>query len=738
MTPDIEEEKRPLTPLLIAGGLLLLLILVIIGLRQEASQLTSESFNGNYLGFLFLINGNIILVMVLGFLVIKNVAKLLLDRRRGLLGARLRTRLVVAFVSLALGPTIFLFLISRGIINSVFQYWFSPQVTSAVDGALAIARFHYDGLEKNSRDRSGIFAERLTGLLPLLVDADSVVGGQTELSVLRQEKRALLEKFLREKSRELNFAESTILRVDGSLVARYLDEGKLPIGRYLEPQRVSFREAGQGIATTRPERSRFGDLIRSYVPIKFGDQTSYILLTSSVETNELGELLSRVLDAYEDYRELRTYRIPLTSTYLLTLVVVSLMIVFAAVWIGFYLARSISGPIQALAEGTQEIAKGNLNHRIPDIGIDELSMLVSSFNKMTHDLSLTTWELEERRKYMETVLESIESGVLSIDAEGKVLTCNRAAQEILLVEGNPVGKMVDGLGSEELSNAIETLLPLQDAKETISLFRKGRTRYLQVSLTQLHFGSNKKKEGAVVVLDDLTEQVQAQKTFAWQEVARRMAHEIKNPLTPIQLSAERIQRRLLTSSDLSSTNKELISETTETITRSVDTLRNLVSEFSRFARLPKARLDSLPVVEIVKNIITIFSESHSNIAFPYEFASNDIKALGDREQLEAVLTNLFENASQAIERSKILEPVIMTRVSVDGEEVIFEVSDNGCGVPDTDKPKLFEPYFSTRKGGTGLGLAIVSSIIADHGGVITVSDNKPRGAVFTFSLQKAG
>jgi len=678
--------------------------------------------------------------MVLGFLVIKNIAKLLLDRRRGLLGAKLRTRLVVAFVGLALGPTILLFLISRGIINSVFQYWFSPQVTSAVDGALAIARFHYDGLEKNSRDRSAVFGERLSALMPLLVDASSVVGGANLLEAQRQERRTLFEKLLREKSRELNFAESSVYKLDGSIVARYIDDAKLPEGKYLEPQHVSFRQAVLGNPLTRPERSRYGDLIRSYVPVRVGEQVSYVLLTSSVETNELSELLSQVLDAYEDYRELRTYRIPLTSTYLLTLVVVSLLIVFAAVWIGFYLARSISGPIQALAEGTQEIARGNLSYRIPDMGQDELSMLVNSFNKMTGDLSLTTGELEERRKYMETVLESIESGVLSIDGENQILTCNRAAQEILALRSNPIGTNINDLGIVELTAAIESLLKQREVKESISVVSKGRARYLQVSLSKLYFGSNLKKEGAVVLLEDLTELIRAEKTVAWQEVARRMAHEIKNPLTPIQLSAERIQRRLLTSSDLSAANKELVSETTQTITRSVDTLRSLVNEFSRFARLPKARLEPLNVADVVRNIVNIFSQSHPEIAFPYNLESQDLKVLGDREQLDAVLTNLFENAVQAIERSETINPVISTCVdntSDTSDMIVFKISDNGTGVPDQDKPKLFEPYFSTRKGGTGLGLAIVSSIVADHGGEILVGDNLPKGAVFTFTLQKA-
>lgn len=733
------EERRPILPLIFAALLLAALLWLITFLREEAVNLGSQGFSANYLGFLFLINGNIILVMVLGFLVVKNVVKLVLDRNKGLLGSRLRARLVVAFVGLALVPTILLFLISRGIVTSVFQYWFSPQVTASVDGALAIAKYQYDSLEKNALNRTENFANRLSGLLPVLVDARGAAGGQEELNADVKEGRRLLRKYLEEKSHELNFAESTVFRSDGEELASYRDSALLRPGAHLNPNLATFQTAVSGQSSVRPERSRFGELVRAYVPVKVDGTVRYVLLTSIAETGKLGQLLSQVLDAYEDYRELRTYRIPLTSTYILTLIVVSLLILFTAIWVGFFLARTISGPIQLLAEGTQEIAKGNLSHRIPDVGRDELRMLVDSFNRMTEDLSRTTGELEERRRYMETVLESVGVGVLSLDVEGKIATSNRAAMAILGLKASPVGKTLESLGVAPLTKAVSDLSGASKTdvlnSENISLSQGGRTRYLQITVTSLEW-TEVGKRGTVILVDDFTELVRAQRTAAWQEVARRMAHEIKNPLTPIQLSAQRLERRLSSSTHLSSEENALVKESAETITRSVETLRTLVNEFSRFARLPKANLGEMDLPEVIKYVLENFRESYPSVDFQLVAPVALPKISGDREQMVAVLTNIYENAVQSIERVECssLSSKVVTTLKEDRGKLSVSIADNGIGVPEEDKPKLFEPYFSTRKGGTGLGLAIVSAILDDHGGRISVSDNTPRGAVFAFEL----
>jgi two-component system nitrogen regulation sensor histidine kinase NtrY len=724
----VEEERRPLLPLIVAAVLFCLLLWLVFFLKGEANELTAEAFSGNYLGFLFLINVNIILVMVFGFLVVKNIIKLVLDRRRGLVGAGLRTRLVVAFVGLALVPTVLLLLISRGIVNSVFQYWFSPQVTSAVDGALAIARYQYDSLETGARVRSEILARRLAPVIPRLMDVKSVLGEGVALSAEAKKKRETLGKILSEKAEELGFAEVTLFRRDGSELISYKDERLLAPGPHLNPNLASLHKAvGEGIITVTPERTPGGELIRAYVPIKKDEDVSYVLLTSVAETERLTALLSQVLDAYEDYRELRTYRIPLSSSYTLTLVVVSLLIVFAAVWVGFFLAKSISQPIQQLAEGTAQVARGNLAYRIPDVGRDELRMLVDSFNRMTADLARTAGELEERRRYMETVLQSVGVGVLSVDPQGIVKTCNRAAAEILGLAQDPVGLEVSRIGVPELAQSLASEEKL--FSRNLSLIVGGRSRHLQIIVTALDSDT-----GKVVLVDDLTELVQAQRSAAWQEVARRMAHEIKNPLTPIQLGAQRIERRL--DNIASGDDRVVIVESVQTIVSAVETLRNLVSEFSRFSRLPKASPEKLDLVRLVDRISSIFEEANPQVKFRLESAKA-LEVTADREQLEAVMTNLYENAIQSIERAGEQRGEIFTAFEQSGGTVIVRVSDNGAGVPDEDKTRLFEPYFSTRKGGTGLGLAIVQAIISDHGGKITVFDNQPKGAVFEFELPLA-
>jgi len=728
------EEKRPVLPLAIAVILFTALIILISFLREEAGQISSEGFSANYLGFLFLINGNIILVMVLGFLVIKNVVKLVLDRNRGILGAKLRTRLVVAFVGLALVPTILLFLISRGIISSVFQYWFSPQVTTAVDGALAIAKYQYETFEKKSLEHTEIFAGRLAKLLPRLLDVNTTAAGKDALSAEVEEGREILRKLFRAKSEEIGFKELSLYRLDGQLVVSFLDSslGELEFA----PNLNQLRSAALGKASVRLERAPKTELVRAYVPVNGERGIIYVLVTSSAESGELGALLSQVLDSYEDYRELKTYRIPLTSSYILTLVVVSLLLLFAAVWVGFFLARNIVGPIQLLAEGTQQIARGNLSHRIPDVGQDELRMLVDSFNQMTSDLSRTTGELEERRHYIETILQSVGVGVISLDREMRITTFNGAAVKMLGVSGAVIGKRLEEIGAGETAELVKGMLEEQSSEElktsNLSLVKAGRSRHLQVTVTSL---KSEEAGGAVVLLDDLTELVQAQRTAAWQEVARRMAHEIKNPLTPIQLSAQRIERRISSlGSIVPQEEQAVVVESTQTITRAVESLRNLVSEFSRFSRLPKARPELFDISNIAQQVVATFRESHPKVKFDISAVQVIIRA--DREQIEAVFTNLIENAVQALAR---LDPqpsssAVSINISRSEEWASVSIADNGIGVLDGDKGKLFEPYFSTRKGGTGLGLAIVSSILSDHGGKIAVKDNYPCGAIFEFDL----
>ncbi|MCC6954543.1 MAG: PAS domain-containing protein [Deltaproteobacteria bacterium] len=746
--------------------ILLILFLSIIGglFYQELSALGAEHLLSN-LGFFMLMNLNIVVLMVLGFLVVKNIVKLVLDRRRKILGAQLRTRLVLAFVGLALVPTVLLFTVSRGIVGSVLQGWFSPQVAATVDGALGVAKFHYDAVEEDVYRETYYLSQQILDVAQTQATSQTnniPAGGLEDAAPLR----ALLESRLR----EYGLSHIALMTQSGEIVA---ETASAAVGGSQKFDLESVRRAGAGAILVRPEQSLSGEYLRGYAPISphaiperilrpgtqqrpsaldlpTGPPAVYIVVTSVRISSELRKLMSEVIDAYDNYKEVRSYRRLVSQGYLLSLVVVTFFVLVAAIWVGFYLARMISVPIQHLAAGTQEVARGNLEFRIPEIGGDELSILVHSFNQMTGDLKRTTGELVARRKYMETVLASVGVGVISVDPRGKVTTVNPAAVEILnlpqeALDGTPaVHEVMPPRVAEEIQKLLQQNLstPTEPISSTVSLTIAGENRQIQVSASPL-LSDNGEDLGTVFLFDDLTELVSAQRMAAWQDVARRIAHEIKNPLTPIQLSAQRIQKRLgdgQNTGELSENERRIALECAEAVVRQVETLRVLVNEFSRFARMPKSQPAPMDLNTLVRETVRVFQDGNPEIQFVAELDGMLPVVELDREQMSRVLLNLLANAVAAVRAASAEnagrsgEVRVATLVDANLGMLSLVVADNGIGIPDADKPRLFEPYFSRREGGTGLGLAIVSSIIADHSGFIRVRDNLPHGAMFVVEL----
>jgi len=727
-----------------------ILLLIVLGLitwiwKQIPSLGEEDAFASN-LGVVLLINANIILVMVLGFIVIRNVVKLVLDRRRGILGSRLRSRLVTAFVGLSLIPTALLFLVAKGIVEQVLEDLFSPQVEAAVDGALNVSRSHYALAEKQ-------LVANVHSLGKLLGQVG--LGSRGEIA-----DDAFLRALIEGKRQEYSLSEVLLVAPDGRVLLRAAEVE--PDGKLLElpgPQLGSLYRALRGESIATPEQSVAGEYLRAYGRV---DSTQTVAVAGEpLPISELGvvatlvvpeplvEGLEQVIGAYDDYKELRTNRRPLASSYLLALVIVTLLVVFAAIWVGFFLARSLSGPVQQLASGTVAVAQGDLDYQIPDVGDDELSVLVKSFNKMTSDLKATTGELVSRRRYMETVLESVNVGVVSIDRENLIATFNLAAAEILgveqpkLMQGRALREIMPRSFSEQISGLVlELNASVEKALSVdVTLEHQGETKQLVVTMTKL-MNDRAETVGTVILLDDLTALVSAQRMAAWREVARRIAHEIKNPLTPIQLSAQRIQRRFATATGRLATEElKVISEGTDVIVKQVDALRNLIDEFSRFARMPQVNLTPCRLNEIVDETIQTYQEILGEVQLSVELDPEIPLIELDREQIARVLVNLLDNAlASARERQLRLEAGYQARVAVRSRYsptlglVALEVADNGVGVPDPDKARLFEPYFSRRKGGTGLGLAIVNTIVADHNGFIRVRDNEGGGALFIVEL----
>jgi two-component system nitrogen regulation sensor histidine kinase NtrY len=413
---------------------------------------------------------------------------------------------------------------------------------------------------------------------------------------------------------------------------------------------------------------------------------------------------------------------------------VTLLILFSATWFGMRLAKDITIPIQELAEATHRIANGDLNFRIPLKALDEIGVLVQSFNQMTEDLQVSRSELEQRKKYMEIVLKNVAAGVISIDEKGMVTTINTSAEQMLETKGEAVleKKFSEVLAKEYVEQIEKLLTELKSSRKDsierqLTLNLRGKSLSLMINLTTLK-DEEGRSLGVVTVFDDLTQLIKAQRVAAWREVARRIAHEIKNPLTPIQLSAQRLRKRYL---EKLQPDGAVFDECTRTIVRQVEELKGMVNEFSNFARMPASQPTPNHLNEIIQETLILFQEAHKEVRF--EFIPQDLPVFNiDRDQMKRVLINLIKNSLTAVEREGEIE--IKTSYDPKLQMVRVEVSDNGCGIPDEDKQRLFEPYYSTKKSGTGLGLTIVNAIVADHYGHIRVRDNEPKGTTFLIEL----
>jgi PAS domain S-box-containing protein len=442
---------------------------------------------------------------------------------------------------------------------------------------------------------------------------------------------------------------------------------------------------------------------------------------------------------------------------LLTLIAITLILLSSTTWIALRLSKQVTVPIQALAEATREISRGNFDHQIEVQAQDELGILVRSFNRMTEqlgegrrqineftqNLEQAIEEREGRRKLMEAILENIPTGVVSLNAAGEVARVNSAIAMILGEHARNAHTLTELMG-EEAGRAVLHLmrqsLRMGAASREIEIASAGRL--LRAAVTVSSLGPRRSNPGFVVVIDDLTDLLRAQKAAAWQEVAQRIAHEIKNPLTPIQLSAQRLLRHLdrnvpPKTQAARSEFEKLVAECAGLIEREVQTLESLVDEFSQFARFPSARLAAADLNSIVSSALDLFHGRLDGITVKTELASTLPPVKADPELMRRVVANLIDNAAEAMEGSTVRRLRVATRVEGDGDAVEIEISDSGHGISPEDKERLFLPHFSTRERGTGLGLAIASRIIAEHNGTIRVEDNLPSGARFLIRFPAA-
>ncbi|MFQ6758360.1 ATP-binding protein [Desulfovibrionaceae bacterium CB1MN] len=712
----------------------LVLIPLLTYLETRVVQLGTVPFpvSGNVLIFV-LINFNVLLLLLMVFLVLRNLAQLVFERRRRFLGTKLRSKLVIAFVSMSFFPTGLLFFIALQFVSTSMDYWFNSNVAQSLEESIAIAKNSYQETQDQVDRQARLIGDRLDAKRygdiswkdaePVLKDIMKT-HGLAGIEVISGQREVLARAYRPE----------------------IIKEGVPEIP--LDTIRNALADNTEQI-TIQPVAA--GELIRgvSSIRIDGADAGQGALIVSLLIPQERVRQMQTISAGYEGYKQLMILKAPIKTSLLVMLLIVTLLIVFCAIWFAFYVAGGLTGPIGRLAEATRRVAEGELDFVLEKTSGDEMGTLVDSFNRMTSDLLASKRQLEEansalrqgnldaetRRRYMEIVLQSVAAGVISLDEHGRITTINRFAEELLRIDrGDFEGKEYQAVLRPEHRAVLDGFLGELSRSGKSSLERPLRltvgdeTFSLRVNVTRLE-DENNQSLGVVLVFDNLTELEKAQRMAAWREVARRIAHEVKNPLTPIQLSAQRLRKRYL---DRLEGDQEVFDVCTKTIINQVDELKKLVSEFSSFARMPAVHKAMGNIAEMANEAFVLYQEAHKDRLFrlrvegPIPLFSFDVK------QMKRVLVNLLNNAVAATSSAGEIE--IVLACEEERNVVILEVRDNGAGVSDQDKLRLFEPYFSRKKTGTGLGLAIASTVVADHHGYIRVKDNEPQGARFIIEL----
>jgi len=502
-------------------------------------------------------------------------------------------------------------------------------------------------------------------------------------------------------------------------------------------------------AKTITQDTNIGEFIKTISTIPFNvdakDAKAFIVISTLAPLGLSSDLIS-IATGFEEYQQLKMAKKPVQITNYIALSIVALLVVFCAIWFGFHIAESITTPISKFAEGTLKVTQGDLDYTIDFETDDEIGTLITSFNKMTKELALgreklakseklmilQNTELEKSRRYMEIVLENVSTGVLTLDNSGQITTINKAAETMLSLKSEAVlyrhwKELLKGDYFDTAQKVLREINPSSDkAVFPLSVAIDGIPRYFSIHYNSLKDDTDQ-NIGAVMVFDDLTELEKAQRVAAWREVARRIAHEVKNPLTPINLSAQRLKRKYA-----DKINEDIFDTCTNTIIVQVEHIRNLVNQFSTFAKFPEVNLKLCSIEEIVTETIALYKEGLENIEIKTDFGENIPELNLDPQHMKQAFINLFDNAVSAVNK----KGTITAAISFDEilQIVTVEIADDGKGISDREKIRLFEPYFSTKTSGMGLGLAIVNSIITDHHGSIRVQDNKPMGAKFVIEL----
>ncbi len=757
----ISRERRPTLPARPASPerrpfrdnprLILLGIIALLGALAGMVMLADRSteFQPDFLSEVVLYAlslADLTMLVALLFVLARNIVKLLVERRRGLPFARFRAKLVFAMLGLTIVPSLLVLLVGGELIRSSTERWFSPPIDEVLRSANAIASDYYRERELTTTAD----ARRIARAMP----ASALAAGNVQAvraaidPEVAQQRVALVEVY----RTEPDGTQAAVVAVESP---------SLPRGHVrASADRLAARVAGGSSDVAAHDLLEGGaELVRAGAIVRDGAGRQVgVVIASEYLPATMAQFSRRITDAYEKSSQLRVLKRPLEGVYLSVFVMVTLMVLVSATWMGLYLAKRITRPVQLLAAGAREIGAGRLDHRIEPETRDEFGSLVEAFNAMAGELAVSQRKLErsrldlerknlqldERRRYIETILERIATGVISVGADGRLETINTAALRLLELDRAVVGSAAGEAFTREDLRPLDALLARvragsgKPAAQELALARDGRELHLAAAATALQ-GEDGRAAGAVLVFDDVTPLIRTQRVAAWRDVARRLAHEIKNPLTPIQLCAERLRRHFGSAPPAA---RALVEECTGTIVGEVESLKALVDEFSQFARMPTPRAVPSDLNQVLTDTLALYTGLFRQVHIEPRLSSALPPVRLDVEQIRRVVINLIDNAVEALGgRDAALRPngepaTILVESAHDASNGLARVtiSDNGPGIPPADRDKLFMPYYSTKRRGSGLGLAIVRRIIAEHGGNIEVMDNVPCGSRFVIEL----
>ncbi len=686
---------------------------VASGIATYAAMASATMFEDQPTIVLLLLNLDLVLALLLAFLIVRRIVVIWAERRRGSAGSRLHVRLVVWFGLVSVVPAIVVGVFSVSFFNLGVESWFSERVRTALTESSAAAAIYLQEHRRNIRADAIAMARDL--------NRDSVL--------LRSDPQRFKDTVgLQATIRELS--EAIVFDGEGEILARAGQTYLLQFETVPSEAMAEARRGEVGLAT-----SESGDRVRALVRLS-GPRGLYLYIGRLVDPVVLNHM-ERSQGAVKEFERLEIKRSDIQINFALIFVVVGLLLLLAAVWIGLMVATQLSGPISNLILATEKVRGGNLSVRVSEDNAsnDEIGLLSRAFNRMTSELEGNRGELleanlqlDERRRFTETVLEGVSAGVVGLDSDGVINLPNRSASELLGIEleemigqflAQVVPEMAPLLRSAAQSRSykdIEGEIRIQKRNETHTFLVRIGTEWANEIIT-----------GFVVTFDDVSQLLAAQRKAAWADVARRIAHEIKNPLTPIQLSAERLKRKYIKEIE---SDPEIFENCTDTIIRHVEDIGRMVDEFSSFARLPTPSMKKEDLTDICRQTIFLFRNSQPNIEFETVLPTESVEIVCDRRQFGQALTNLLKNAVEAIEGRDNSTEIGKVKLSMafDDEHISVMVDDNGRGLPHENREQLTDPYFTTRSSGTGLGLAIVRKIMEDHEGRIELGDGALGGA----------